>query len=356
MIRQARKSLWLTIVCLFFGLLLFVACDDESDPVANDPLAPTVAAGEVQPPEDEAALEDGGGGLGDSPLENPDVPSENSAVTGVNPLVEGEEEVLETEETATDQTSGSSGSPVLPSITFNVEEQDELLSEWTAAPNINYIDAVNPTADMSDAERLPGYVDVHLGGSGSMEQVAHVYVFPVGAFEQSNETAAGEIEALRQLLAEQPENVTEALPFLPLPIDGQQQAVRSQITYLNFEGGSGVRYLTQYNNEGETTPINNNQLLYTFQGLTEDGEYYISAVFPLEQADLPAADVPAPGDLTDDYQAYLEQTSAQLNEADPGTFTPDLNMLDTLIQSIIIERPTGELNDAYPANPEDGDQ
>lgn len=362
MIRQTKKSLWLTIVCLSLGLLLFVACSDESDPLANDPLAPTVAAGEAQPPGDEGAVEDGGGGgLGDSSLENPDVPSENSAVTGVNPLVEGEGEEAETGtgETAAGQTSGSSGSAVLPSVSFNVdnvEGQDEALREWTAAPTVRYIDAVNPTADTPDAERLPGYVDVHLSGSESTGQVAHVYVFPVGVFEESNETAAGEIEGLRQLLAEQPESATEALPFLPLSADGQQQALRSQIAYLNFEGGSGVRYLTQYINEGEATPINNDQLLYTFQGLTEDGEYYVAAVFPLEQADLPAAAVSASGDLTSDYEGYLEQTGSQLNEADPDSFTPNLTMLDALIQSIIIEGPTGELDDAYPANPENGDE
>lgn len=372
---QAKHwAIKIIVACLFMGLVALTGCGgDETDPVANDPLAPTVAAGESSPVEE--AGEAGGGGLGENPVEGDDIPTENSAVTGVNPLGEeageGEEggtgaTATETEQTGTEGTGTESGtgspadgqaaaSNMLPSISFNTEGQDQSLAEWAADVDTRNMDAVTPTADMSDAQVLPGYVDAHFGSypTGDQQRTAHIYVFPVAQFEENNETAAAEIEALRQLLDERPDTPDGPLPYLPLSTTEQQQAVQAQVEYLDFEGGSGVRYITQYTNEGEITPINSDQLVYTFQGLTADGMYYVAAVFPVGQSELPAADVPAPGTFTEDYAGYLEQTTSQLNEADPASFDPDLNMLDALIRSIILEYPTGDLDSAYPAVPED---
>ena len=59
-----------------------------------------------------------------------------------------------------------------------------------------------------------------------------------------------------------------------------------QVQYLDFKSGTGVRFLTQFNNG--MAPVNNHDLIYTFQGLTSDGKYYIAAVLPVTHPDLPA--------------------------------------------------------------------
>jgi hypothetical protein len=339
-------------------LLVLAGCGgDDSSAVANDPLAPTVEAGEAAAPtSDAAATETGGGGLAANPSTDGDTPTENSAVTGVNPLPEEAGAGSETGSTAAGEASNSSS---LPSISFNVDEQTDSLAADTET---NVYSAAETTADMTDADILPAYSDIQFGGYpiSDSQFAPRLYLYPVAEFEASNETAAGEIEGLRQLLAERPETAAGTLPFLPLLAEGQTQLMHAQVEYLDFAGGSGVRYLTQYSNESTegsqeevAQPINNNQLIYTFQGLTEDGAYYIAALFPVNHPELPAADVAAPEEFADDYEGYLAGAVQQLDEAEPGSFTPSLDMLDELIQSIIVEQPTAEPTVAYPAEESD---
>ena len=46
--------------------------------------------------------------------------------------------------------------------------------------------------------------------------------------------------------------------------------MHSQVQYLDFKNGTGVRYLTQF--DQGILPINNYELVYTYQGLTSDGK------------------------------------------------------------------------------------
>lgn len=46
--------------------------------------------------------------------------------------------------------------------------------------------------------------------------------------------------------------------------------------------GGGIRYLTQFGQAAGL--ITNPELFYTFQGLTDDGAYYVAAVFPVAQS------------------------------------------------------------------------
>jgi len=68
------------------------------------------------------------------------------------------------------------------------------------------------------------------------------------------------------------------MPFLPYGIDATQQ-FHVHVKHLTFEQGKGIAFITQYNIE--PTLINNNGLVYTFQGLTYDRRYYIVATFPV---------------------------------------------------------------------------
>jgi len=157
-----------------------------------------------------------------------------------------------------------------------------------------------------------------------------IFVFPVADLAGANERAGQMATDLQGLLqARQP---VDQMPFLPLTND--VQVMHAQVQYLDFKNGSGVRFLTQFN-QGPV-PINNVQLIYTFQGLTGDGKYYIAAVLPVTHPELPAtSEVTAQTtEELNNFQTTVAETVTWLDQQPGSSFTPDLAKLDALIQSI----------------------
>jgi hypothetical protein len=159
-----------------------------------------------------------------------------------------------------------------------------------------------------------------------------IEVYPVADYEVRNRHVPETIVNLRQLLSTQPA-APESIPFLPTMDAGQM--LRAQVAYLDFEGGSGVRFLTQY--VQEPREINNRELFYTFQGITDEGNAYVSAFLPVSHPSLPVhLGVFRAARDTDswrraDYAAGVEEL---LNAQDAESFTPGLEQLDALIRSL----------------------
>jgi hypothetical protein len=163
-------------------------------------------------------------------------------------------------------------------------------------------------------------------------------IYPVGDFEASSEIAANIISDLRRMLEEKPAEA-DAIPFLPAFNAAQMMGV--QMKYLDFQTGSGVRYLTQY---GQAFfPINNHNMFYTFQGLTQDGEYYVAAILPVSHPDLPADGRQVPGGdqeaFANDYERYVAGIEQLLDMQDLSSFTPNLSLLDAMIHSLQVSPP-----------------
>jgi len=148
-------------------------------------------------------------------------------------------------------------------------------------------------------------------------------------------------DSLKAIIAGQP--LPEALPFLPA--FNAAQIFHSNEQILTFQNGKGIRFLTQYGQD--VSPVNNNSLFYTFQGLTDDGAYYVAAILPVSAAFLPAdgnPDTPLPADGVpfdwENYEKisqYFELVKQKLNAADSNAFNPMLTNLDALIKSILIK-------------------
>jgi len=140
---------------------------------------------------------------------------------------------------------------------------------------------------------------------------------------------------LQALLAAQPTRFEQDM--LLLPASGLSQAIWAQVRYLSFEGGRGVRFVTRL--ATELGLLTAGSLTYTFQGLTEDGRYYIAAYFPITTTLLPSkpaeVDKPTRELFRRDYRAYAEGIAQQL-DAHPESFTPALRVLDGLIASLAI--------------------
>lgn len=136
-----------------------------------------------------------------------------------------------------------------------------------------------------------------------------------------------------------PDAVPNTFPFLPGP--SARQVFHAQQTMLSFQNGNGIRYLTQFS-QASMPLINNQDLVYTFQGITLDGKYYVSVIMPINLPYL-AADYGSSGqsDLQtlDNYPGYISSTVTQLQqpEGEGGNpFAPSLATLDALVQSLLI--------------------
>ncbi len=161
-----------------------------------------------------------------------------------------------------------------------------------------------------------------------------IFVYPVDELKSANPNAVKEIERLQALL--QSAQGTQDVPLLPLI--NAVNAMRARVQVLDFQNGHGVRYLTQLN-QG-VTPINNRELVYTYQGLTHDGKYYIAAILPLNHPSLPADDQVTEQEFQEiaaAYPGYIAELSSALSSEPTASFTPDLAKLDALISSFEIQ-------------------
>lgn len=166
---------------------------------------------------------------------------------------------------------------------------------------------------------------------------AVIRVWPTTEYQAVSEYAGERIMKLQQLLTDKPAAPTEEIPFLPLwPA---AQVFRAQVSYLDFQNGTGVRFLTMYSQA--VMPITNNALFYTFQGLTADGTHYISVIMPVTHPDLPDTDEEGIGEdfdaFANNYENYLQETIQNLNGQPSDSYTPDLSLLDAMVQSILVE-------------------
>ena len=196
---------------------------------------------------------------------------------------------------------------------------------------VETVAAVPASPDKPRTEVMPQYRRVTLQGYpvSNHRMQPQIFIFPAGDLASANENAGKAAADLQALL--QSRQAGDKLPFLPL--DSSLQVMHARVEYLDFKNGKGVAFLTQYNNG--IVPINNMQLIYTFQGLTSDGKTYIAAVLPITQADLPATDQ-ASSIAGAEFQAAQAKTIAALEQQPGGSFTPDLAKLKAMIQSIAI--------------------
>ena len=165
---------------------------------------------------------------------------------------------------------------------------------------------------------------------------ARIMIYPTEEYAEMSEFAKTEIEELRSLLETRSSVIENEMPALPQI--NAAQVFHAQVEYLDFQNGQGVRFISQYSQE--ISPIYNQSLFYTFQGLTEDGAYYVAAFFPLSAEGLP--DEPFVEDydaFSASYQDYLKETISQLDSFSADQFQPNLKTVDDLIQSLTVGAP-----------------
>lgn len=165
-----------------------------------------------------------------------------------------------------------------------------------------------------------------------------ILVYPVEEYRAISDHAEDTIDNLAEALITRPSGGSMSnLPFLP--IWPAAQIFSAQVTYFDFQNGSGVRYLTLFG-QG-LAPVDNQNLFYTYQGLTEDGRYYLSAVLPVALPTLPddgASEIDDWTAFTENWEDYIAETITWLQMQGSETFTPNLTLLDEMMASFLIDR------------------
>ena len=236
---------------------------------------------------------------------------------------------------------------------------DPILAPWVEASTVP---AIPSSPQVMFAETHPAYVQFRFTGyqGGRVFQLpyplqdAQVMVFQTQDFPGFGDEAPNgfirQQQALSDLLkqgvnpghCDQPlSGYDQALPFLPWL--NSRQAFCAQPEVIQFHGGKGIRYLVHYS-QGDG-PVLEGQPFYTFQGLTDDGQLYLAAIFPVQTRIFPAQspDCPKCSDPTYDprpgWLATLGEQLTKLNAQPAGAFAPSLGLLDALVRSIRVEAP-----------------
>ena len=180
---------------------------------------------------------------------------------------------------------------------------------------------------------------------------AYVAIYSVAAFEKMwNEAGdnfvADSITGLRRLLQDQPADLTQSPPILP-----EQPAMNdivAQLQYLELaDGGSGVRWVGRLTQAADPI-MAEGSLRYFFQGLSADGQRLIVAQAPITTpvvagvytGTISAEEYDA---LTADWDSYIAEVTASLNDLTGDETTPSLAALDEVMQSVAISESVNTL-------------
>jgi hypothetical protein len=133
------------------------------------------------------------------------------------------------------------------------------------------------------------------------------------------------------------------MPFLPMW--EACMAFVGHVRYVSFKNGKGVFFLTQW--DRETSQVTNGSLEYAFQGITNDGKYWVYAEFSVAAPVLPEGEEPdvvawneknylLPHE-SKEYQNYLRPVLAKLESLPADRFQPNLSLLEQLIETLEVQ-------------------
>lgn len=194
----------------------------------------------------------------------------------------------------------------------------------------------------------PEHIQFKLDGyalEGKLYQ-PQIYVYPAQAYTQLQErgSAAQSLEQLRAVLAQSAMVNVKELPNVPF--FNMTQALAAQVKVIPFQNGRGVRMVTEY--AMARAIINNHELIYHFEGLTDDGQSYVIVILPVTAPGLPEdgqpggvvppGGVPVPdfNDVNANWIGYYGDARQMLQGLEPGDYNPNLEKLDALIRSLTI--------------------
>lgn len=205
------------------------------------------------------------------------------------------------------------------------------------------VEAVPLSDDMLSGDAMPAHTRITFEGYnvGASFTVPELRIFNTADFAafaspDGSMSFPTELDALKRLLADRP--ALYQVPYLPmLPIINAGQIFHARQQYVEFEGGSGIMYLTAYGHD--VSPITEGQVWLTFQGLSDDERTYITGAFPVNTNYL-ITEVAEDFDyeaFSAGYESYVQSIRTGLNDQISDVFEPDMNALAAMLASISVE-------------------
>lgn len=156
-------------------------------------------------------------------------------------------------------------------------------------------------------------------------------------FAKSYPQVADAAKQLDVLLKNRP-NISDV--FKPVPdlaaID-EGQSLRCKVRYIVLPHLSGIAYVTQYSQEDQGNPANNEELAYVFQGFLKtqnSGRMYIDARFAITHFSLPKGIDDANRITRDKSNQYLRNAEKTLESHPDQSFQPSLAVLRDVLATI----------------------
>lgn len=159
-----------------------------------------------------------------------------------------------------------------------------------------------------------------------------------------------EIQALRDVLKDKNFRYEDQIPYIPFIDAGQ--SFQTKVKLSKFDKGDGIFFVTYLSTE--VALISNDHLRYIFEGLTNDGKYYVLAEIPVSVKFLPEdpateefegyqrkflfEDYPNPDTIKKRYEDYISSITTRLEKLPAHGFHPDLKYLEEIIASLKIEK------------------
>lgn len=131
---------------------------------------------------------------------------------------------------------------------------------------------------------------------------------------------------------------------------------QAHVKRLDFSNGRGVRYIDLIPFGLGLTTVSNDELYYLYEGMSDDGRYYIWLQYPIATDTIPdydELDIAAVEAInTGDIKAWLAEQMAMLNAQPNSEFEPDLRRLDLMMETLFVA-PDASTITSIPSNDPD---
>lgn len=166
-------------------------------------------------------------------------------------------------------------------------------------------------------------------------------------FSKSYPTVAKAVAQIKALLKNRPKEFRQFDDVFDFPYNNAGWAFKTKVSYLDHKLVKGVFFVTQYTQELTPNPANNEELTANFQGITQDGKYYLAARFSISHPKLPrgidftddrvrelALKARTPEEINARTAAYLKLEERKVSQLDDREFQPSLPSIKRLLSSI----------------------
>jgi hypothetical protein len=155
------------------------------------------------------------------------------------------------------------------------------------------------------------------------------------------------VEQIKTLIKAKPADFRQFDDLFDFPYNNAGWSFKTKIEYLTFEYLSGVFFVTQYSQDMTPNPANNEELTANFQGITNDGKYYVAARFSITHPSLPrgidftddrlqeeALNASTSDEINTRVRRYLKLEAEKVTKLPDASFSPSLPKIKKLLGSI----------------------